>query len=78
MKWGLKIGERITVPPIYRNVKPPVGRFCAVERNYSQWGIIAVDGKMMVEPKYQEVAINENGTAILTFVTGKKTSVKLQ
>ncbi|MCM1313701.1 MAG: DEAD/DEAH box helicase [Bacteroides sp.] len=78
MKWGLKIGERVTVPPIYRNVRPPVGRFCAVERNYSQWGIIAVDGKIMVEPKYQEVAIEENGTAILTFVTGKKTSVKLQ
>lgn len=78
MKWGLKIGERITVPPIYRNVRPPVGRFCAVERNYCQWGIIAVDGKIMVKPRYKEVTIRENGTAVLTFVTGKKTSVKLQ
>lgn len=78
MKWGLKIGEQITVPPIYRNVKPPVGRFCAVERNYCQWGIIAIDGKIMVEPRYKEVTIKENGTAVLTFVTGKKTSVKLQ
>lgn len=77
MKWGLKVGERITVPPVYRNVKPPVGRYCAVEKSYSQWGVIAVDGTILVEPQYPEIAIQENGTAILTFVTGKKISVKL-
>lgn len=78
MKWGLKVGERITVPPVYRNVKPPVGRYCAVEKNYCQWGIISVDGTVLVEPKYQEIDIEHNGMAVLTNVTGKKVSVKLQ
>ncbi len=78
MKWGLKVGERITVPPIYRNVRPPVGEYCVVEMNYSQWGVIAVDGKMLIEPKYQDITIDADGVAVLTFVTGKKVSVKLQ
>lgn len=78
MKWGLKVGERVTVPPVYRNVKPPVGRYCIVEKNYRQWGIITVDGTILVEPKYQEININYNGIAVLTYVTGKKVSVKLQ
>lgn len=77
MKWGLKVGERILVPPIYRNLRPPVGQYCAVEASYSRWGIIALDGKVIVEPKYPEVAIADNGTAVLTSVTGKCISVKL-
>lgn len=77
MKWGLRVGERITVPPVYRNVKPPVGKYCAVEKNYSQWGIITVDGTILVEPKYQEIDIGNNGMAVLTFVTGKKVAIKL-
>lgn len=77
-KWGLKAGGKIIVPPIYRNVKSPVGRYCAVEKSYSQWGIIAIDGTVIIEPKYQDVAIMDNDTALLTFVTGKKKSVKLQ
>ena len=78
MKWGLKIGGRVTVPPVYRNVRPPVGRYCAVEKNYRQWGVIAIDGTMLVEPKYQEIDIGNNGMAVLTFVTGEKVSVRLQ
>ena len=78
MKWGLKIGGRVTVPPVYRNVRPPVGRYCAVEKNYRQWGVIAIDGTMLVEPKYQEIDIGNNGMAVLTFVTGEKVSVRLK
>ncbi len=77
MKWGLKVGGRVTVPPIYRNLRPPVGAYCAVEKNYSQWGIIALDGKVVIEPKYPVVSIGENGTAVLTSVTGKTIAVKL-
>jgi len=77
MKWGLKSGERIIVPPIYRNVRPPVGRYCAVEVNYSQWGVIAIDGTVMVEAKYPKVEIKNSGTVLLTSVTGAKLSVKL-
>lgn len=76
-KWGLKAGECITVPPIYRNVRPPVGKYCAVEQEYSQWGIITIDGRVRIEPRYAEVNIMEDGTAVLTYVTGHKISVKL-
>ena len=78
MKWGLKVGKRITVPPIYRQVQTPVGKYCVVEKNYSQWGIIAIDGTVLVEPKYPEVSVEQNGTALLTQVTGKKMTVKLE
>ena len=77
LKWGLKVGNRITVPPIYRNVKHPIGKYCAVEMNYGQWGVITIDGTVLVEPKYPEVAIEENGRVILTSVTGKKETVRL-
>jgi len=78
LKWGLKVGDRITVPPIYRNVKQPIGKYCAVEKNFCQWGIITIDGTMLIEPKYPNVSIEENGTALLTLVTGKTVSVRLK
>ena len=77
MKWGLKVGNRITVPPIYRNIQQPVGKYCAVEMNYGQWGVIAIDGTMRIEPTYAGVDIGENDMATLTYVTGKKEVVKL-
>lgn len=77
MKWGLKIGERITVPPIYRHVKSPVGRYCAVEKNYGQWGVVALDGTLMVEPRYSDIEINMQGVVTGTKITGSKVSVKL-
>ena len=77
MKWGLKVGERITIPPIYRNVRPPIGRYCAVEKNYSQWGVIAIDGTMMIEPQYSDIEISKQGDVTGTKVSGNKVSVKL-
>ena len=76
-KWGLKVGNRITIPPVYRLVRPPVGTYCAVEKDYQQWGIINIDGTVLVAPQYIDVSIEPNGTALLTKVTGKKVSVKL-
>jgi len=38
LKWGLKLGERIVVPPKYRKILPPVGYYCAYEENACQWG----------------------------------------
>ena len=78
MKWGLKVGNHITVPPIYRQIEAPIGRYCAVEKNYCQWGIIAIDGTILIEPKYSKVSIGQDGTAMLTQVTGKETMVKLK
>jgi len=76
-KWGLRMGERIVVPPIYRHVKQPIGKYCAVEKNYSQWGIISIDGTILVEPNYPEVSIEKDGNALLTQVTGKKIRMRL-
>ena len=37
-KWGLRNKGRIVVPPIYRAIKHPVGRYCAFELHPKQWG----------------------------------------
>ena len=77
VRWGLRVGSRVTVPPIYRSVRRPVGKYCAVEKNYSQWGVVALDGTVMVEPKYSDIEISTHGTVTGTKVTGSKESVKL-
>ena len=76
-KWGLRSKGRIVVPPIYRNVQSPVGRYCAVETYPGMWGVIAVDGKMEVEARYEDVAIHTDGTVDLTVRAGKVISMKL-
>ena len=77
MKWGLKLGDRIVVPPRYRKIRPPVGYYCAYEENACQWGVMALDGKVMVEARYQEVDIECNGTVHLTIIPGKVKTIKL-
>lgn len=76
-KWGLRSKGRIVVPPIYRNVKSPVGRYCAMESYPGIWGVIAVDGKVEVEAKYEDVVIHTDGTVDLTVRPGKVVSRKL-
>ena len=56
-KWGLRKEGRIVVAPIYRMIKQPVGCYCAFEKNPRQWGVMAVDGQIEVEPRYEQVAI---------------------
>lgn len=77
-KWGLKHGGKVIVPPIYRNIRTPVGDYCAVEKSPQQWGIIQLDGKVIVDTCYQDVAITQNGTANLTVFPGKTKTVKLR
>ena len=76
-KWGLKHEGRIVVPPIYRSIHTPVGRYCAVEAYPGIWGVIAVDGKMEIEPKYEKVEIRSDGTVELTVFNGKTVVKKL-
>ncbi len=77
MKWGLKLGERVIVPPQYRKILPPVGGYCAFEENACQWGVMALDGKVVVEARYQKVEIEHNGTVHLTIIPGKVKEIKL-
>ena len=76
-KWGLRSKGRIVVPPIYRSVKSPVGRYCAMESYPGIWGVIAVDGKVEVEPRYEDVVIHTDGTVDLTVRPGKVITKKL-
>ena len=76
-KWGLRSGGRIVVPPIYRRVKSPVGRYCAMESCPGMWGVIAIDGKVEVEARYENVVIHTDGSVDLTLRPGKVISRKL-
>ncbi len=77
MKWGLKWGDRIVVPPCYRNICVPVGGYCAFEGNACQWGVMALDGKVVVEARYQKVEIEKDGTVHLTIIPGKVKTINL-
>ena len=76
-KWGLRSKGRIVVPPVYRSVKTPVGRYCAMESYPGIWGVIAVDGKVEVEARYEDVVIHTDGTVDLTVRPGKVITKKL-
>ena len=77
LKWGLKLGDRIIVPPVYRSIQAPIGNYCVVEANPSQWGVIMLDGKVVVEARYAKVEIGSNGMAKLTVIPGFIKMVKL-
>lgn len=77
LKWGLESRGRIIVPPVYRNVQTPIGNYCAVEVNPRQWGIIMLDGKVVIEAKYSKVEIGRDGTARLTIIPGMVKTVTL-
>ncbi len=49
-----------------------------MEKNYSQWGVVAIDGTILIEPKYPEVTIGNNGRVTLTYVTGKKETIYIK
>ena len=78
LKWGLRLGKRVIVPPVYRNIQAPVGLYCAFEDNPHQWGVIMLDGQVVVEPRYTHIEIRNDGMAHLTAVTGKTKTIKLQ
>lgn len=78
LKWGLKAGSRVIVPPIYRSIQNPVGNYCVVETNPRQWGIIRLDGKVVVEARYTNVEISNGGTARLTVFPGITKTVNLK
>ena len=78
LKWGLKSGSCVIVPPVYRSIQKPVGNYCVVEANPRQWGIIRLDGKVVVEARYTDVEIGNNGTARLTVFPGITKTVNLK
>ena len=77
LKWGLRLGGRVVVPPVYRSVRMPVGDYCAVEAGPRQWGVIMLDGRVVVETRYSDVEISGNGKARLTVFPGMTKTVDL-
>ena len=77
-KWGLKSNGRMVVAPMYRTILTPVGKYCAVESCPGIWGVIAVDGKVEIEPRYEGVKILPDGTVELTVFNGKTVIKKLK
>ena len=55
----------------------PVGVYCAFEDNPQHWGVISVDGRIVVDARYADVEIDSDGTARLTLVPGKTKTVRL-
>lgn len=70
-RWGLRIGKRIVVPPVYRKVEMPVGCFCAFEKYPGRWGVMELDGRVVIEPKYQKVELGRRNRVKLTQVNGE-------
>ena len=77
-KWGLKLDGRIIVPPIYRTLQAPVGKYCAMETYPGIWGVIAVDGMIEVEARYEGVEVRPDGTVKLMLYGGKTVIKKLK
>ena len=76
-KWGLRTAERILIPPVYRRILQPVEGYCAYQDNSCQWGVLTVDGRVVIPARYMEVRIEPDGTAHLILVPGKMEMVKL-
>lgn len=74
---GIKTGRPYCCSSQVSKNPSPVGYYCAYEENACQWGVMALDGKVIVEARYQEVAIERNGTVHLTVFPGKVKTIKL-
>ena len=76
-KWGVKVDGKVVVPPLYCSIAQPVGAYCAFEEIPRHWGVMTLKGKVIVDAKYEKVEIRDNGTAVVTGITGKTQTIKL-
>ena len=76
-KWGVKVDGKVIVPPLYHNIAQPVGAYCAFEQIPQHWGVMTLKGKVIVDAKYENVEIRDNGIAVVTGITGKTQTIKL-
>ena len=77
-KWGLKVDGKVIVPPLYHHIALPVGAYCAFEQIPRHWGVMTLNGKVIVDAKYEKVEIRDNGIAVVTGITGKKQTINLK
>ena len=77
-KWGLKVDGKVIVPPLYHHIALPVGAYCAFEQIPRHWGVMTLNGKVIVDAKYEKVEIHDNGIAVLTGILGKTQTIRLK
>ena len=77
-KWGLKVDGKVIVPPLYHHIALPVGAYCAFEQVPRHWGVMTLNGKVIVDAKYEKVEIRDNGIAVLTGILGKTQTIHLK
>ena len=77
-KWGVKVDGKVIVPPLYHSISQPVGAYCAFEEIPRHWGIMTLKGKVIVDAKYENVEIHDNGIAMVTNITGKTQTINLK
>ena len=77
-KWGVKVDGKVIVPPLYHSIAQPVGAYCAFEQIPRHWGVMTLKGKVIVDAKYEKVEIRDNGTAVVTGITGKTQTINLK
>ena len=77
-KWGVKVDDKVIVPPLYHSIAQPVGAYCAFEQIPQHWGIMTLKGKVIVDAKYEKVEIRDNGIAVVTGITGKTQTINLK
>jgi hypothetical protein len=70
-KWGLKWRDRIVVPHSCRHISIPVGSYRAFEGNACHWGVMALDGQVVMEARYQKIEIETDGQFHLTNIPGE-------
>ena len=76
-KWGVKVDDKVIVPPLYCSIAQPVGVYCAFEEIPRHWGVMTLKGKVIVDAKYEKVEIRDNGIAVVTGITGKTQTINL-
>lgn len=77
-KWGLKVDDKVIVPPLYHHIALPVGAYCAFEQIPRHWGVMTLKGKVIVDAKYEKVEIRDGGIAVVTDITGKTQTIHLK
>ena len=77
-KWGVKVDDKVIVPPLYHSIAQPVGAYCAFEQIPKHWGVMTLKGKVIVDAKYEKVEIRNNGIAVVTGITGKTQTINLK
>ena len=77
-KWGVKVDGKVIVPPLYHHIALPVGAYCAFEQIPRHWGVMTLNGKVIVDAKYEKVEIRDNGIAVLTGILGKTQTIHLK